>query len=54
MAATLVLETNTERCEGSSPSPPTNFQGIAQPGRVLGLEPSCRWFESIYPDQALA
>lgn len=28
-----------------------HHQGVAQSGRVLGPEPSCRRFESCHPDQ---
>lgn len=36
---------------GSIPGSSTNFLGVAQPGRVLGLEPRSRRFKSFYPDQ---
>ena len=29
----------------------TFIRGVAQPGRVLGLGPRCRMFESCRPDQ---
>ena len=28
----------------------TSIRGVAQPGRVLGLGPRCRMFESCHPD----
>ena len=46
------LLTKQERCRRHlGKKTAEKFRGVAQPGRVLGLGPRCRRFESSRPDQ---
>jgi hypothetical protein len=51
MVATLVLGTSAERRVGSSPTWSTKHGAVSSVGRVAGLHPVCRRFESVTAHQ---